>query len=101
MIDTLKDLPGVQVIGGASSTDISIRCIPAKYTMILVDGKRVDTCNTRPNSDGSGIELSRITLILILNTMNSNVIRQLVKSALALNVPVKMIIPLIDVIIML
>lgn len=54
--DALKDLPGVHIIGGASSTDISIRGMPSKYTMILVDGKRVDTRNTRPNSDGSGIE---------------------------------------------
>ncbi|KLN95972.1 ligand-gated channel protein [Moellerella wisconsensis] len=54
--DALKDLPGVQVTGGGSSTDISIRGMDAKYTMIMVDGKRVDTRSTRPNSDGSGIE---------------------------------------------
>ncbi len=54
--DALKDVPGVLVTGGGSSSDISIRGMDAKYTMILVDGKRVDTRNTRPNSDGSGIE---------------------------------------------
>ncbi|WP_321146865.1 ligand-gated channel protein [Providencia alcalifaciens] len=54
--DALKDLPGVQVTGGGSSSDISIRGMDAKYTMIMVDGKRVDTRGTRPNSDGSGIE---------------------------------------------
>ncbi|MTC59288.1 ligand-gated channel protein [Providencia rustigianii] len=54
--DALKDLPGVQVTGGGSGSDISIRGMDAKYTMILIDGKRVDTRNTRPNSDGSGIE---------------------------------------------
>nr|WP_314263841.1 ligand-gated channel protein [uncultured Moellerella sp.] len=54
--DALKDVPGVLVTGGGSSSDISIRGMDAKYTMILIDGKRVDTRNTRPNSDGSGIE---------------------------------------------
>ncbi|PHM75148.1 ligand-gated channel protein [Xenorhabdus kozodoii] len=54
--DALKDVPGVVVTGGGSSSDISIRGMASQYTMILVDGKRVDTRNTRPNSDGSGIE---------------------------------------------
>ncbi|MBC8954164.1 ligand-gated channel protein [Xenorhabdus sp. PB62.4] len=54
--DALKDVPGVVVTGGGSSSDISIRGMASKYTMILVDGKRVDTRSTRPNSDGSGIE---------------------------------------------
>lgn len=54
--DALKDVPGVVVTGGGSSSDISIRGMGAKYTLILVDGKRQDSCATRPNSDGSGIE---------------------------------------------
>lgn len=54
--DALKDVPGVLVTGGGSSSDISIRGMDAKYTLILIDGKRVDTRSTRPNSDGSGIE---------------------------------------------
>lgn len=54
--DALKDVPGVVVTGGGSSSDISIRGMSSQYTMILIDGKRVDTRNTRPNSDGSGIE---------------------------------------------
>ncbi|EJD6047171.1 ligand-gated channel protein [Providencia rettgeri] len=54
--DALKDVPGVLVTGGGSSSDISIRGMDAKYTMILIDGKRVDTRTTRPNSDNSGIE---------------------------------------------
>lgn len=54
--DALKDVPGVVVTGGGSHSDISIRGMSAKYTLILVDGKRVDTRGTRPNSDGSGIE---------------------------------------------
>lgn len=54
--DALKDVPGVVVTGGGSSSDISIRGMDPKYTMILVDGKRVASRETRPNSDNSGIE---------------------------------------------
>ncbi|EMY3532169.1 ligand-gated channel protein [Yersinia ruckeri] len=54
--DALKDVPGVVVTGGGSKSDISMRGMAAKYTLILVNGKRVDTRSTRPNSDGSGIE---------------------------------------------
>ncbi|NUF26935.1 outer membrane receptor for ferrienterochelin and colicins [Gilliamella bombicola] len=54
--DALKDIPGVTVTGGGDSTDISIRGMDAKYTMILIDGKKVSTRETRPNSDNSGFE---------------------------------------------
>ncbi|HGM5490142.1 TPA: ligand-gated channel protein [Serratia fonticola] len=54
--DALKDVPGVVVTGGGSSSDISIRGMSSKYTLILIDGKRVDTRGTRPNSDNAGIE---------------------------------------------
>ncbi len=54
--DALKDVPGVVVTGGGSTSDISIRGMASKYTLILVDGKRVDSRGTRPNSDGPGIE---------------------------------------------
>lgn len=54
--DALRDVPGVLVTGGGSSSDISIRGMGAGYTMILVDGRRQNSRETRPNSDGSGIE---------------------------------------------
>ncbi len=54
--DALKDIPGVVITGGGSSSDISIRGMGSKYTLMLVDGKRVDSRGTRPNSDGPGIE---------------------------------------------
>ncbi|MBP6115234.1 MAG: ligand-gated channel protein [Neisseriaceae bacterium] len=54
--DALKDVPGVVVTGGGSSSDISIRGMAGGYTLMLIDGKRVDSRSTRPNSDGSGIE---------------------------------------------
>lgn len=54
--DALIDVPGVVVTGGGSSQDISLRGMGAKYTLILVDGKRQGSRETRPNSDGPGIE---------------------------------------------
>ena len=54
--DALKDVPGVVVTGGGSSSDISIRGMSSQYTLLLVDGRRVSTRGTRPNSDNAGIE---------------------------------------------
>ncbi|WP_392561523.1 TonB-dependent receptor [Orbus sturtevantii] len=54
--DALRDIPGVNISGGGDGTDIGIRGMDAKYTLILIDGKKVNTRETRPNSDGSGFE---------------------------------------------
>lgn len=54
--DALRDVPGVVITGGASGSDISIRGMASAYTLILVDGKRQNSRETRPNSDGAGIE---------------------------------------------
>lgn len=54
--DALRDVPGVLITGGGSSSDISIRGMGAGYTLILVDGKRMNSRETRPNKDGPGIE---------------------------------------------
>jgi len=54
--DALKDVPGVVLTGGGSASDISIRGMAASYTMLLVDGRRQNSRETRPNSDGPGIE---------------------------------------------
>ena len=54
--DALKDVPGVVVTGGGSSSDISLRGMGSAYTVIMVDGKKVNTRSVRPNSDNSGIE---------------------------------------------
>ena len=54
--DALKDVPGVVVTGGGSKSDVSIRGMASQYTLFLIDGKRVNTRSTRPNSDNSGIE---------------------------------------------
>lgn len=54
--DALRDVPGVLITGGGSSSDISIRGMTGGYTLILVDGKRLNSRETRPNKDGPGIE---------------------------------------------
>ncbi|XKM13166.1 TonB-dependent receptor [Orbaceae bacterium ac157xtp] len=54
--DAIKDLPGVNITGSGDSTDISIRGMDAKYTLIMVDGKKVSSREARPNSDGPGFE---------------------------------------------
>src|SRR5690606_36861311 len=54
--DALKDVPGVVITGGGSSSDISVRGMAPSYTMILIDGRRQNSRETRPNSDGPGIE---------------------------------------------
>ncbi|GAB3480156.1 ligand-gated channel protein [Marinomonas epiphytica] len=54
--DALQDVPGVMITGGGSSQDISLRGLGGKYTLILVDGKRQGSRETRPNGDGPGIE---------------------------------------------
>lgn len=56
--DALTSVPGVIVTGGGDQTEISIRGMGSGYTLILVDGQRVSTRLTRPNSDGPGIEQS-------------------------------------------
>lgn len=56
LTDALVDIPGVVLTGSGSSTDISVRGMAPGYTMILVDGKRSNSRETRPNSDGPGIE---------------------------------------------
>ena len=50
--DALRSIPGVIVTGGGAGdngADISIRGMPAQYTLILVDGKPRSTRETRPN----------------------------------------------------
>lgn len=54
--DALKDIPGVTITGGGGSSDISIRGMGSRYTLMLVDGKRQNSRETRPNSDAGGIE---------------------------------------------
>src|SRR5690606_1441521 len=59
LTDALKEAQGVTVTGGANENDILIRGLPGSYTLILVDGKRQNTRNSRPNGS-SGLEQSFI-----------------------------------------
>src|SRR5690606_12674404 len=59
LTDALKEVQGVTVTGAANENDILIRGLPGNYTLILVDGKRQNTRNSRPNGS-SGLEQSFI-----------------------------------------
>lgn len=51
--EMLQDVPGVNVSGSnVNKSDISIRALPADYTLIMVDGKRQNTRESRPNGNG-------------------------------------------------
>ena len=51
--NSLQDIPGVNVSGSnANKSDISIRGLPADYTLIMVDGRRQNTRESRPNGNG-------------------------------------------------
>ncbi|MGY8524575.1 ligand-gated channel protein [Paracidovorax citrulli] len=54
--DALVGIPGVVVTGGADRQDISLRGMDAKYTQILIDGRRQTSRETRTNSDSAGVE---------------------------------------------
>lgn len=56
VIDAMQDAPGVIVTGGGDSQDISLRGMGSQYTLILVNGKRQSSRETRTNSDSGGVE---------------------------------------------
>jgi len=56
LTDALTDAPGVIVTNGGDRQDISVRGMSSQYTLILVDGQRQTSRETRPNSDGPGVE---------------------------------------------
>ena len=55
--DALRGVQSVVTTGIAAEQDISIRGLPGQYTLILVDGKRQGTRESRPNGS-SGYEQS-------------------------------------------
>ncbi|WP_084032762.1 TonB-dependent receptor domain-containing protein [Chelativorans sp. J32] len=57
LTDALKEVQGVAVTGVANEKDIYIRGLPGAYTLILVDGKRQSTRDSRPNGS-AGYEQS-------------------------------------------
>lgn len=59
LTDALRGAQGVAITGAADTQDIFIRGLPGSYTLILVDGKRQSTRQTRTNGN-SGFEQSFI-----------------------------------------
>ncbi|WP_293826263.1 TonB-dependent receptor [uncultured Brevundimonas sp.] len=57
LTDALRDVEGVSVSGGSNNQDIFIRGLPGSYTLILVDGKRQSTRDSRVNGN-AGFEQS-------------------------------------------
>jgi outer membrane receptor for ferrienterochelin and colicins len=59
LTDALREVQGVTVTGVANEKDIYIRGLPGSYTLILVDGKRQNTRDSRTNGN-AGFEQSFI-----------------------------------------
>ncbi|SPY76101.1 TonB-dependent receptor domain-containing protein [Providencia rustigianii] len=52
LADAVKDVEGVSVVGSANKQDINIRGLSGEYTLILVDGRRQNSRESRPNGSG-------------------------------------------------
>ncbi len=51
--DVMRDIPGVSIIGSnPNKSDISIRGLSGDYTLLLVNGRRQNTRESRPNGSG-------------------------------------------------
>lgn len=50
LTDVLRDVPGVNITPGKVGHDISLRGMSSDYTLILVDGRRQDSREIRPNN---------------------------------------------------
>lgn len=50
--EVLNHVPGVFVTGGSSGNDISIRGMPSKYTLLLVDGRPQSSRESQPSGSG-------------------------------------------------
>lgn len=60
LADAVRSIPGISYVGGSGNErDITIRGLPGEYTLILVNGRRQGTRDSRPNGNG-GFEASWI-----------------------------------------
>jgi hypothetical protein len=57
LTEALRDVEGISITGGSNTQDIYVRGLPGSYTLILVDGKRQSTRDTRVNGN-AGFEQS-------------------------------------------
>ncbi|QDC10300.1 TonB-dependent receptor [Oceanicola sp. D3] len=52
LTEALRGVPGVSSAGASDGQNIFLRGLPSEYTLILVDGKRQDTRQSRTNASG-------------------------------------------------
>lgn len=52
LTDAIRGVPGVSVAGGADAENIFIRGLPSEYTLVLVDGVRLNSRTSRTNGSG-------------------------------------------------
>jgi outer membrane receptor for ferrienterochelin and colicins len=52
LTDALRNVPGVAIAGSADGENIFIRGLPSEYTLILIDGKRLNSRAARTNASG-------------------------------------------------
>lgn len=52
VLDVLATVPGVNLSGGSGGSDVSIRGLPVKYTLLLVDGRPQSSRESQPNGGG-------------------------------------------------
>ncbi|WP_082991635.1 TonB-dependent receptor [Paraburkholderia tropica] len=57
VIDVLKDVPGIYVSGSAGSEEITMRGMASDYTLILVDGQKVDVRESRSDTTVTGYQM--------------------------------------------
>ncbi|MDR3228099.1 MAG: TonB-dependent receptor [Puniceicoccales bacterium] len=50
--DAVRDMPGIMIMKSKAGDDISMRGLSSDYTLILVDGKRQNSRQMRPNAFG-------------------------------------------------
>ena len=56
VLDVLKDVPGVYVTGGVGSEEITMRGMASDYTLLLVDGKKVDVRESEAETTTTGYQ---------------------------------------------
>lgn len=52
LTQALREVPGVAVAGGADGQNIFMRGMPSEYTLLLIDGRRISTRQSRTNAAG-------------------------------------------------
>ncbi|MFN4450965.1 TonB-dependent receptor domain-containing protein [Klebsiella michiganensis] len=56
VLDVLRDVPGVYVTGGVGSEEITMRGMASDYTLLLVDGKKVDVRESQAETTTTGYQ---------------------------------------------